>query len=82
MDNVMNAIHIKDSRIMNSNITLKEALNRQFVALATYMPLDNGVFECKRDGRVGGEKPSVSFKSFERAYPLFRDTSSAPVEVR
>ena len=67
---------------MNNNITLKEALNRQFVALSTYMPLDRGNFDCKRSDQTGANRPSVSFRSFERAYPLFRDTSSMPVEVR
>ncbi len=67
---------------MNNNTTLKEALNRQFVALATYMPLDRGIFECKRSEQIGANKPSVSFRSFERAYPLFRETPSMPVEVR
>lgn len=67
---------------MNNNITLKEALNRQFVALSTYMPLDHGNFDCKRSEQIGANKPSVSFRSFERAYPLFRDTPSMPIEVR
>lgn len=67
---------------MNNSITLKEALNRQFVALATYMPLESGVFEYKRSEPIGSSKPSISFKSFERAYPVFRDTSSATLEIR
>jgi len=67
---------------MNNNIALKEAFNRQFVALSTYMPLDRGNFDCKRSEQIGANKPSVSFRSFECAYPLFRDTPSMPIEVR
>ncbi len=78
----MNLTHKRESRIMNSNTTLKEALNRQFVALATYMPIDNGLFECKRSEQIGCNKPSISFKSFERAYPVFSDAHSTPVDAR
>ena len=67
---------------MNNNTSLKEALNRQFVALSTYMPLDRGMFDCKRSEQIGANKPSVSFRYFERAYLLFRDTPSMSVEVR
>ena len=67
---------------MNRNTTLKEALNRQFVALSTYMPIDNGLFECKRSEQIGSNKPSISFKSFERAYPAFNDAPSMPVDAR
>jgi len=67
---------------MNHNTTLKEALNRQFVALATYMPIDSGLFECKRSEQIGANKPSISFKSFERVYPVYEDTPSMPVDAR
>lgn len=67
---------------MNKNTTLKEALNRQFVALSTYMPMDRGMFDCKQGEPVGTSKPLVSFRSFECAYPLSRDTASEPIEVR
>lgn len=67
---------------MNNSITLKEALNRQFVALATYMPLDRGMFECKRNKQIGASKPSVSIRPFEYVYPNFGDTSSTPAEAR
>ncbi len=66
---------------MNNSTTLKEALNRQFVALATYAPLDSGHFDCKRSEQIGSNKPSISFKSFERAYPVFQDSSSMHVEA-
>lgn len=67
---------------MNNSITLKEALNRQFVALATHVPLEGGVFEYKRSETIGSNKPSISFKSFERAYPVFQDCSAATLEAR
>ncbi|MDE0768081.1 MAG: hypothetical protein OSB19_06785 [Opitutaceae bacterium] len=51
---------------MNNNITLKEALNRQFVALSTYMPLDRGNFDCKRSEQIGAnklERTNLRFRS-------------------
>ncbi len=74
--------NLRSSRKMNNSIILKEALNRQFVALATHVPLESGVFECKRSEAIGSNKPSISFKSFERAYPVFQDSSSATLEAR
>jgi len=67
---------------MNNSITLKEALNRQFVALTTHVPLESGAFEYKRSEAIGSNKPSISFKSFERAYPVFQDLSSSTLEAR
>ena len=73
---------IRSSRIMNNSITLKEALNRQFVALTTHLPLESGAFEYKRSEAIGSNKPSISLKSFERAYPVFQDSSSSTLEAR
>ena len=73
---------IRSSRIMNNRITLKEALNPQFVALTTHLPLESGAFEYKKSEVVGSNKPSISFKSFERAYPVFQDSSSSTLEAR
>lgn len=67
---------------MNNSTTLKEALNRQFVALTTHLPLDCGSFEHNRTDSLGSDKPSISFKSFERAYPVFQDFSAAKLETR
>ncbi len=67
---------------MNNSTTLKEALNRQFVALATHMPLESGLFEYKRSEQIGSNKPTISFKSFERAYPVFEDSANVPLEAR
>jgi hypothetical protein len=67
---------------MNNSITLKEALNRQFVALTTHLPFESGSFEYKRSEAIGSNKPSISFKSFERAYPVFQDSSSSTLEAR
>ena len=73
---------IRSSRIMNNSITLKGVLNRQFVALTTHLPLESGAFEYKRSEAIGSKKPSISFKSFERAYPVFQDSSSSTLESR
>ena len=73
---------IRSSRIMNNSITLKEALNRQFVALTTHLSLESGAFEYKRSEAIGSNKQSISFKSFERAYPVFQDSSSSTLEAR
>ncbi len=67
---------------MNNNSTLKEALNRQFVAVATHVPLERGVYECKRSEQIGSNRPSISFRSFEQAYPESRDTFSMSLEAR
>jgi len=67
---------------MNANITLKEALNRQFVALNSFMPVQRGFFQCHRVAGLGGENPSVSFKPFEKAYPIYEDARSEPVEAQ
>lgn len=73
---------ISSSRIMNNSITLKQALNRQFVALTTRLSLESGAFEYKRSEAIGSKKQSISFKSFERAYPVFQDSSSSTLEAR
>lgn len=67
---------------MNNSTTLKEALNRQFVALSAPMPLESGMFEYKRSETIGANKPSISFKPFARAYPVFQDSNSATLEAR
>ena len=67
---------------MNNSITLKQALNRQFVALTTHLPFESGSFEYKRSEAIASNKPSISFKSFERAYPVFQDSSSSTLEAR
>lgn len=67
---------------MNTNITLKEALNRQFVALNSFMPIERGLFSCRRATGLGEETPSVSFKPFERAYPIYEGTHSQPLEAQ
>ena len=73
---------IRSSRIMNNSITLKQALNCQFVALTTRLSLESGAFEYKRSEAIGSNKQSISFKSFERAYPVFQDSSSSTLEAR
>ncbi len=55
---------------MNNNTTLKSVLNRQFVALNTYLPMANGNFECTRREGLGSTELNVSFEPFERAYPI------------
>jgi len=67
---------------MNNSITLKEALNRQFVDLTTHVLLESGASEYKRSEAICSNKASISFKSFERAYPVFQDSSSSTLEAR
>ena len=67
---------------MNTNITLKEALNRQFVALNSFMPIERGLFPCRRVTGLGEENPSVSFKPFGRAYPIYEGTHIEPLEAQ
>ena len=74
--------YYRNRRIMNHNITLKEAFNRQFVALTTQIPLERGLFEGGRNASVGSSRPSISFKSFEAAYPVSRGVSLIPLEIR
>lgn len=67
---------------MNHNSTLKAVLNRQFVALGSYMPLESGRFDCKLDTRIGSDAPPISIKPFERVYPLMGSSRTFPVEAR
>ena len=67
---------------MNNSTTLNEALNRQFVALATQIPLESGLFDCKRSKQIGSNRPSISFKPFEKAYPISRGTAKMTLEIR
>lgn len=65
---------------MKESLTLKAVLNRQYIALGTRMPLERGLFECKGAGRIGTLTPSVTFKPFERVYPLKKDATLKPIE--
>ena len=67
---------------MNHNSTLKAVLNRQFVALGSYMPLESGRFECKHETRIGSDSPPISIKSFERVYPLMGSSRLTSLEAR
>ncbi len=71
----MNVIDIRNSRKMNNDTTLKSVLNRQFVALNTYLPISTGAFECNRLEGLGSRDLSISFEPFERTYPLCGDVS-------
>lgn len=67
---------------MNSNSALKEALNRQFVALGNYLPLERGMFECGTGEQVETNPSPVSFISYERVYPLFPDAPFVTEKAR
>lgn len=78
----MKTYQSRSSRIMKNNATLKEALNRQFVALATDFPLERGLFSCNQFEEVGAGRPSLTIGSFEDEYPIYGDNLSIPIEVR
>ncbi len=67
---------------MKNNATLKEALNRQFVALATDFPLERGLFSCSQFGEVGPSGPSLTIGSFEDEYPIYGDNLTISIEAR
>ncbi len=67
---------------MKNRSTLKSILNRQFVSLGTYMPLKNGLFDCRREEALGSASSTISFKPFEHTYPLMKDIDSIPVETK
>ena len=67
---------------MKNRSTLKAVLNRQLVALGSYMPLESGLFDCRKDADLGSRAKTISFKPFERAYPLMKEADSLPVETR
>ena len=69
-------------RRTNRRAALKEALNRQFVTLGSYMPLERGLFECRQAEGLASEPQTISFKPFERAYPLVRRTQPFSLETR
>lgn len=65
---------------MKHDTTLKSVLNRQFVALSTYLPIASGSFECSRTEGLGSSDLSISFQPFERTYPLCGDASRMTAE--
>jgi len=78
----MKTYQSRSSRIMKNNATLKEALNRQFVALATDFPLDKGLFSCYQFEEVGSNRPSLTIGSFEDEYPIYGDNLTIAIEAR
>ena len=72
----------RSSSIMKNNATLKEALNRQFVALATDHPLEKGLFSCQQFEEVASGAPGFTIGSFEDEYPILSDRLTIPLRSR
>ena len=72
----------RSSRIVKNNATLKEALNRQLVALATDHPLEKALFSCQQFEEVASRAPGVKIGSFEDEYPILRDRLTIPLRSR
>ena len=67
---------------MKNNAILKEALNRQFVALATDLPLEKGLFSCQQFEEVASGAPGFTMGSFEDEYPILSDNLTIPIRSR
>ena len=50
----------RSSRIVKNNATLKEALNRQLVAIATDHPLEKALFSCQQTEEVASRAPGFT----------------------
>lgn len=55
---------------MKNSTTLKSVLNRQCVTLGFGRPLEDGLFDCRREMGIGTKTPTISFKPFERVYRI------------
>ncbi|MDQ8204404.1 hypothetical protein [Pelagicoccus sp. SDUM812003] len=55
---------------MRNSTTLKSILNRQCVTLGLGNPLQDGLFDCRRETGIGTTTPTISFKPFERVYKI------------
>ena len=78
----MKTVEKRSSRIMNSNATRKEALNRQFVALANDFPIERGLFTCNQFQDVASDRPAFTIGSFEDEYPIYRDKLMITIDGR
>ena len=67
---------------MKNNATLKEALNRQLVALATDHPLEKELFSCQQFEEVASRAPGFTIGFFEDEYPILRDRLTIPLRSR
>lgn len=62
---------------MRNDITVKSVLNRQYVVVGSLPSIGESIFERRRSGAVFGDSPRVSFKPFERVYPIALESDSA-----
>ena len=65
---------------MKDNEALRSVLNRQQVVLGSSLSFDRGAFGCNRSMEIGTARPAITFKPFERIYPLNKETQSISVE--
>ena len=61
---------------MKDNAALRAVLNRQQVVLGSGFSLDQSSFGCGRSVGIGTSQPAITFKPFERVYPLNKETQS------
>ena len=64
---------------MKDNAALRAVLNRQQVVLGSSLSFDRGNFGCGRSLGIGTSHPAITFKPFERIYPLNKETQSISV---
>lgn len=72
----------RSSRIVKNNATLKEALNRQLVALATDHPLEKELFSCHQFEELASRASGFTIGSLEDEYPILRDRLTIPLRSR
>lgn len=65
---------------MKDNAALRAVLNRQQVVLGGGLSFDRDRFSCNRSVSIGTEHPAITFKPFERVYPLNKDIRRTSVE--
>lgn len=57
---------------MRNTTTLKSVLNRQRIALGIGRPLQEGLFDCRRETGIGTINPTISFRPLERVIKIPR----------
>ena len=67
---------------MKNNVTLKEALNRELVALATDHPLEKELFSWQQFEELASRVMGFTIGSFEDEYRILRDRLTIPPRSR
>ena len=66
----MNTVIFESCRKMRNTTTLKSVLNRQCYTLGLGRPVESGLFDCRRETKIGTEAPTITFKPFERVFRI------------